>query len=101
MVKITKVAKSPSAKYESADSPDSYRASLEAGENVSPNIDYWIIGDFLQPPEIGKSVVVDRRIRNGVKMLGIFRSSIVKEVTPTGFITNNSVYLVESVEDCN
>jgi len=39
--------------------------------------------------------VVDREVRCGVKMGGIFTSSVVTEVTDTGFKTLNSIYNLE------
>ena len=36
--------------------------------------------------------------RNGVPVLGIFQSTVVQEVFNGGFVTQNSVYMVEPVD---
>ena len=98
MIKLTKIDKSENFQYDAAPSVESYRNSLD-GDQYSPNIDYWIIGEYINPPVVGKSVVVSRHSRNGIVTPGVFVSSIVTAITESGFTTNNSVYKVEEVDD--
>jgi hypothetical protein len=64
----------------------------EQDENVSLPVEYTAEGELIGEIKVGRSVVIDRDTRNGVKMPGIFQSSTVTEVTATQFKTRNSVY---------
>jgi hypothetical protein len=58
MIKLTKIGKSENFQYDAAPSLESYRNSLD-GDQYSPNIDYSLIGDYITPPVVGKSVIVN------------------------------------------
>ena len=54
-------------------------------------------------PTLGYRVVVDRRIRNGVKIRGYFQTSVVKKIVEESpervvFETENSRYIAETEE---
>jgi hypothetical protein len=55
-------------------------------------IDYTVEGEAQDLPKVGKSFQMMRDTRNGVRMLGVFVTSPVVEVTETTFRTANSVY---------
>lgn len=57
-------------------------------------IEYWVTGHLIDDVEVGKSVVVTRDCRNGVKTSGLFTTSTVTEITDSGFKTLNSEYLL-------
>lgn len=100
MHKITKMREADSPAYPTAPSHDTYRENLNNPEGVySTNIDYWLIGELIQSPVVGESVVVDRWVRNGQMIRGIFHTSLVTKVTEDGFETINSVYKMEEVDD--
>jgi hypothetical protein len=100
MHKITKLKEVDGANYPAAPSHDEYRDGLQSlDDKFSPNVDYWIIGELIQPPSIGHYVVVDRWVRNGVAIRGVFHSSLVTKITEDGFETQNSVYRLEEVAD--
>lgn len=61
-------------------------------ENFSLPLEYTVEGNLIGKIEVGKGVNIDRDTRNGVKMTGLFSTSIVTEITPTQFKTRNSVY---------
>jgi len=95
-VKISKLSASDNPEF-----PTPNFENYEAGKcngNVSIPINYWLEGYLISEPEVGKPVVVDREVRCGVKMGGIFTSSVVTEVTDTGFKTLNSVYNLEYIK---
>jgi len=95
-VRITKLAVSANPEF-----PTPSLENYEAGKcngNVSIPVDYWAEGYLIVAPEVGKSVIMDREVRCGVKTPGIFTSSEVTEVTDTGFKTLNSVYNLEYIK---
>lgn len=61
-------------------------------KNKSIPIDYWVIGELVNPITVGQSVRVLRESRNGVACPGVFQTSPIVEVTPTTFKTQNSIY---------
>jgi len=98
-VRITKFAESENPKFTSADIRN-YKHG-EENEGVSLPIDYWIEGTLLESVDEGRHIVVDRRIRNGVSMPGIFRTSRVTKIEKSGagicdvVETQNSKYMIE------
>lgn len=62
-------------------------------DGLSLPVEYEIEGELSAAIEVGKSVLVFRDKRNGVKAEGIFQTSTVLEVSPEGFRTRNSVYV--------
>lgn len=70
----------------------------QINENLSLPCEYWITGTLIEGPVVGKSVQVFRDCRNGVKTTGVFLTSLVTEITPTGFKTLNSEYLLEALD---
>ena len=99
MIKITKLKEAENPRFGSASSVEEYRASLDAEENLSPNIDYWIIGEPINKLKVGESFEVARFVRNGIRVPGLFQTSRVKKITENGFETENSVYLIEEVNE--
>ena len=95
-VRISKLAAVADPEYPTP-SLENYEAGKDNG-NVSIPVDYWLEGYLISGPEVGKPVVVDREVRCGVKMAGIFTSSIVTEIIDTGFKTLNSVYNLEHIK---
>jgi hypothetical protein len=101
MHKITKLKAVENASFPTASTTAEYRATLneESPKELSPNVDYWIIGEIIQSPVVGESMIVDRWNRNGVICRGIFQTSKIVEITETGIKTQNSEYKIEEVED--
>jgi hypothetical protein len=92
-VKISKISASDDPKYPTPSCED-YEGLKEVA-SLSLPVAYWVEGYLSQGPEIGKSVVVEREVRNGIKAMGTFLTSPVVKVTPEGFETLNSVYKLE------
>ena len=92
------------SKLSAVDNPECVTPSMEEYEvgkhngEVSIPVDYWLEGYLVAEPTVGKSVVVQREVRCGVKMGGIFSSSLVTEITETGFKTLNSIYNLEYIK---
>jgi hypothetical protein len=105
MYKITKLKSVDNPLVETADNHDQYRESIVStifkrdDDHLSPNVDYWTIGELIIPPQVGLSVVLDRWVRNGELIRGRFTTSPVTKITEDGFETLNSVYLMEEVDD--
>jgi hypothetical protein len=105
MHKLTKLKSVENPSVQTADSHDEYRASKEAslfriGDNhLSPNVDYWVVGDIINPPSIGEGLIMDRWVRNGQFVRGRFSTSSITSITDDGFETMNSVYKLEEVDD--
>lgn len=74
---------------------------LKDEAHISLPIEYWIEGYLFDLPIVGKPVVVEREVRNGVKALGVFVTSAVVKVTETGFETQNSIYKLEILQEGN
>jgi hypothetical protein len=102
--KITKIDIAQNPVVPTANKED-YVCGREQDTEVSPFIDYYVIGTLERPIEVGKGIRMLREDRNGVKAFGMFTSSVVKAVkggnsAGTKWIveTDNSVYRVEDVE---
>lgn len=98
-VRISKISPSEDPKFQTP-SFDDYN-SLKGEVDLTLPVDYWIEGYLTQEPCIGKPVLVEREVRNGVKIGGLFITSEVTEVsvnfdkfesTETIFKTQNSIY---------
>ena len=68
----------------------------------SPFMGYNVEGELLFPVEIGSGIRMMREFRNGVKIDGVFISSIIKDIydrDETGFTveTDNSIYRIEEI----
>jgi hypothetical protein len=109
MKKLTKIDTNEFPLVESAKTIEEYGASVWNSlytlfeNHLSPPIDYWIAGDIVGDIECGKSVVMNRKIRNGVEVDGIFYTSPVETIHRekdeiTYFVTKNSLYKVEDYE---
>lgn len=98
MIKLTKLKEVENPRHGSASSVEEYRASLEAEVNLSPNVDYWVIGEPINELKVGDAFYLSRFNRNGVEVFGIMSTSIVQKITENGFETMNSVYLIEQVD---
>jgi hypothetical protein len=99
MFKLTKIKAVENPHSETAPSIDAYRESMFSHSKLSPSVDYWIIGNIVRWSTVGNSVLMDRKIRNGVVVDGVFQTSQVTEITPNGFKTMNSEYIIEGVEN--
>jgi len=75
-----------------AASNDEYIPGSGGVENISLPIDYWLVGELVNPIAEGQSVRVLRESRNGVECPGFFVTSTVTEVTLSTFKTKNSIY---------
>lgn len=92
-IRFTKLSAADKAKYPTAKEGE-YKYG-EVNKNVSPPVDYWVEGYLIRNILIGESVLIDRRVRNGVKVAGLFQSSTVKSIEGNLIKTNNSVYKIE------
>jgi hypothetical protein len=92
-VKISKVAASEDP-HTQTPSQDDYE-SLKGIAPMSLPVEYWIEGYLFKEPTIGKSVVVEREVRNGIKVCGAFVTSAVVKILEDGFETRNSIYKLE------
>jgi hypothetical protein len=73
-----------------------YVAGQDNGD-VSLPIEYYLEGHMPEEPTVGRSLIVHRSSRNGIKIAGIFTTSEVTEVTEYGFKTLNSIYKLEYI----
>lgn len=102
-VKITKVGISKNPKVLTP-YPEIYKYG-KINEGVSVPIDYWIIGELINPIIEGQSIRVNREVRNGVKISGLFKTSFVTKIESSQFKntltieTENSKYLVEYLSE--
>jgi hypothetical protein len=94
-VKLTKLAELDEATFKSGDLSSYKLGQMNYG--VSLPLDYYLEGDMSHYPKIGEPVVVFRDSRNGVKSLGLFKSSPVTEISNQFFKTDNSVYQLERI----
>jgi hypothetical protein len=105
MYKVTKLKALDEALFPTAESHDEYRKSVVSSlfkasdDHLSPNVDYWTIGEILRGPNIGESLIMDRWMRNGELIRGTFKTSRITKITEDGFETQNSVYKMEEVDD--
>jgi hypothetical protein len=89
------------SKLSASEDPEVQTPSLEDYESlkgcapISLPVDYWLEGYLFEDPEVGKSVLVQREVRNGLKVSGMFKSSEVVKITENTFETLNSVYKIE------
>lgn len=97
--KITKLSPTVNFQVSTAGSHDEYRDSLKTNNDVSPNVDYWVLGEILDGPIIGSPLKMFRYMRNGSEIYGLFTTSPITEITDNGFKTMNSVYLMEEVPE--
>jgi len=92
-VKISKVAASEDPLTQTPTFED--YDSLKETALMSLPVEYWIEGYLFEEPTIGKSVVVEREVRNGIKAYGTFVTSAVVKILENGFETRNSIYKLE------
>ena len=102
--KITKIGIAQNPVVPTANKED-YVCGREQDTEVSPFVEYCVIGTLERPIEVGKGIRMLREDRNGVKAYGMFTSSEVTAIkggnsAGTKWIaeTNNSVYQIEEVE---
>lgn len=93
-IKVTKLDVAENPKVASAQEKDWQHGEQHA---LSPFVGYVLEGFLLKDIGVGKSIVVDRRIRNGEKVSGIFKSTEVKSWDGMVATTQNSQYLVEEI----
>jgi hypothetical protein len=75
---------------------EDYTAGKYNGD-VSLPIDYTVKGRLASDIEVGKSIMLERYERNGVKVLGWFSSSTVTKIEGNNVYTKNSVYSVKEI----
>ena len=100
-VKITKIAHRPDAKVPAIKWKD-LQPGTEHSDHLSLPTDYTVEGWVDEPPKVGQSLVMERHVRNGVRVLGYFTTSPVMEIGKgrldgfdDEFYTENSVYRIE------
>ena len=89
-IRITKISAVESPEYPTPTIEDYDLGKIN--HNVSIPANYEVEGFLVGSIEIGKPVLVMRKVRNGIKMSGIFQTSEVISVTGKEFKTRNSVY---------
>lgn len=97
LVRLTKLRASPTAACP-AGNRDEYR--LGATDNLtSLPVDYVLVGYLLARPCVGHEVRIFRVDRNGLPLPGSFVSTAVHHLPSAGFVTANSVYRLEFLEE--
>lgn len=66
---------------------------------VSLPVEYEVIGTLCCTPKIDFPIIIERKIRNGIKVDGFFSSSIVKKIEENKFYTCNSIYIIEEINE--
>jgi len=105
MHKITKLKSVDNPISPTAENHDQYRESLVSSifkmgdDHLSPNVDYWIVGEIISPPRVGGFLVMDRWMRNGLIQRGRFFTTEIKKVENDQFETLNSIYKIEEISD--
>lgn len=87
---------------QTAETHNEYRESITGANHLtnkelSPNVDYWVEGEIIEGPTVGESLLMKRKIRNGIEVDGYFSTSPITKITADGFHTMNSEYKVEEV----
>ena len=95
-IKLTKFAKSNIPLFPTPEKEDYKDGKINEG--ISLPMDYWIIGKLLFDIEEGKAVRVLREERNGVKVPGLFSTSLVTKIDGDKFETLNSIYKIEYLD---
>ena len=95
-VKITKRCRTENAIAEPGNW-DSYRIGQADNEKSLP-VDYVLIGFMDTPLAVGEVCKVLRVDRNGITVLGVCESTPIQELYDGGFVTRNSVYIVEPMD---
>lgn len=99
LVRLTKIESAPNAEQPTA-LAEEYIAGQDNGD-VSPPNKYWVAGRLMLAPKFGQSVGIFRTVRNGERVDGTMRTSIVRKIVSNleneGLIltTLNSVYVLE------
>jgi hypothetical protein len=93
MIKITKFSVADKPKAETPNK-NNYKYGEDNGE-VSLPVDYWAVGNLLEPIKVGKPIKMERFNRNGIECYGIFISSPVTKLCGKIAETFNSKYLIE------
>lgn len=106
-IKLTKTGIPQNAAYPSSTNKEEVAEGLGF---KSPWIDYEVIGDIQNIPEVGESLFVSRTERNGVEIYGHFRTSKIKSICENvdkssnktidyDLVTKNSIYRLEILEN--
>ena len=96
-IKLTKLSA-----VENPNCPTPSKEDYNCGQNngdVSLFNGYTIVGEILEPPKEGESLRVLRQERNGVKLLGVTRTSMIQKIEGNKLYTENSVYEIEYLND--
>jgi len=76
----------------------------QVSETNTLGVGYWVKGRLVNEIEVGQPVLVERYIRNDVKVYGVMNTSVVKSIEPMGngvlhLHTMNSVYRVDFLDE--
>jgi hypothetical protein len=104
-IKLTKTGIPQNAAYPSE--TDKNKVAQDLGDK-SPWIDYEVVGDIQEIPEVGELLFISRTERNGVEIYGHFRTSKIKTICENvnkfgetewyDVITQNSIYRLEILD---
>lgn len=97
LVQLTKLRVSPNAACPSGNWAE-YRLGA-ADNSTSLPVDYVLVGYLVARPQSGQPVKVLRISRNDVVTPGLFVSTVVQQLTNDGFVTENSVYRLEFLDE--
>lgn len=100
-IRLSKIAAMPGGLP--AAEPGEYKPGSGGVKGKSMPIEYTVEGFIEAPIHVGARLVVDRRVRNGVRVDGFFSTSTVTAVGPNHIETENSVYrmdILDCPDDC-
>lgn len=97
--RATKINASPEADFSTAETIEQYRENLCRKYGFSPPVDYYVEGIPMSLPKVGNTFMMHRDNRNGVRVTGLFVTSVIKSVEEFDgfciFTTRNSIYKLE------
>jgi len=96
-IKLSKVSAVKQPVVPTPDSKDYIFGTIN--DNVSLPLDYWVEGYLMNEVVLGQAVLVNRTNRNGVECSGVLQTSEVTKITKKGFNTQNSVYVLEEINN--
>ena len=92
-VKLNKLDEAVEAKCKAAHW-NSHQHGKDNGDVTSLPVGYWVEGFLLDDINEGSPITLNRRIRNGIVVSGMFSSSPVKIIDGNVVMTDNSKYVV-------
>lgn len=101
-IQLTKISPSDSPEFPTSTNKDLQSDEL-AATNESPWVGYSVVGDCYFLPEIGRCFQFVRTERNNEKIIGVFRTSMIKNIkVGKGYFileTRNSKYELRSLQE--